>query len=142
MLDLQHQFCLLNLYSCSEQNGDCMRIVIPIAFLTCRTIFFAMFTASLALRGHRLGYRLGQLVGLIYGRVTRGALQLGLVWDFLLLARFPFFQISWNTLLLLLCLLLPPAVPMRKVYCVGYTPRAWDPRSLQSMLNDYLYLGL
>ena len=27
------------------------------------------------------------------------------------------------------------AVPMRRVSSVGYTPRAWDPRSLQSLLN-------
>ena len=35
-----------------------------------------------------------------------------------------------------------PAVPMLEVSCVGYTPRAWDPRSLQSMLNGPLYFGL
>ena len=28
---------------------------------------------------------------------------------------------------------------MREVSCVGYTPRAWDPRSLWSMVNDLLY---
>ena len=33
------------------------------------------------------------------------------------------------------------AVPMREVSCVGYTPRAWDPRSLQSMLNGPAYFG-
>ena len=42
-------------------------------------------------------------------------------------------------LLLFLCLLLPlPSsllFPMREVYCVGYTPCAWDPRSLQSILD-------
>ena len=34
------------------------------------------------------------------------------------------------------------AVPMREVSCMGYTPRAWDPRSVQSMLNNPLYLGV
>ena len=33
------------------------------------------------------------------------------------------------------------AVSIRKVSCVGYTPRAWDPRSLYSMLNGFLYFG-
>ena len=31
---------------------------------------------------------------------------------------------------------------MREIYCVGYTPRAWDPRFLWSMLNGPLYLAL
>ena len=31
------------------------------------------------------------------------------------------------------------AVTMREVYCVGYTPRAWDPRTLQSILDGPLY---
>ena len=34
------------------------------------------------------------------------------------------------------------AVPMRLVSCVGYTPHAWDPRSLLSMLIGLLYFGL
>ena len=34
------------------------------------------------------------------------------------------------------------AVPMSEVSCVEYTLRAWDPRSLQSMLNGVLYFGL
>ena len=34
------------------------------------------------------------------------------------------------------------AVSMREVSFVVYTPRAWDPRSLQSMLNSPLYFGL
>ena len=42
-------------------------------------------------------------------------------------------------LLLFSCLLLPLAVPMREVSCVGYRPRAWDLRSLLSMLNGPLY---
>ena len=33
------------------------------------------------------------------------------------------------------------AVSMREVNCAGYTP-AWDPRSLQSMLNGLLYFSL
>ena len=33
------------------------------------------------------------------------------------------------------------AVPMREVYCVGYAPRAWDPRSLLSILDGPLYFG-
>ena len=33
-------------------------------------------------------------------------------------------------------------VPMREVYCVGYTPRAWGPRSLLTMLNGPFYFGL
>ena len=28
---------------------------------------------------------------------------------------------------------------MRKVYCVGYTPRPWDPRYLQAILECPLY---
>ena len=31
------------------------------------------------------------------------------------------------------------AVSMREVYCVGYTPRGWDPCSLQSILDVPLY---
>ena len=31
------------------------------------------------------------------------------------------------------------AVPMREVSCVEYTPRAWDPRSLQSTQNSPAY---
>ena len=30
-------------------------------------------------------------------------------------------------------------VSMREVYRVGYTPRAWDPRSLQSIPDGSLY---
>ena len=30
---------------------------------------------------------------------------------------------------------------MREVYCVGYTPRVWDPRSLQSILDVSLYFS-
>ena len=32
------------------------------------------------------------------------------------------------------------AVPMREVYCVRYIPRAWDPRSLQSILDVSLII--
>ena len=31
------------------------------------------------------------------------------------------------------------AVPMHEVPCVGYTPHAWDPRSLQSIRNGLMY---
>ena len=31
------------------------------------------------------------------------------------------------------------AIPIREVYCVGYTPRAWDPLYLQSILDGPLY---
>ena len=31
------------------------------------------------------------------------------------------------------------ALPIREIYCVEYTPRAWDARSLQSILNGPLY---
>ena len=47
-----------------------------------------------------------------------------------------------NILLLFLCAPTSSftlAVPMREVYCVRllrYTPRAWDPHSLQSILNS------
>ena len=58
-------------------------------------------------------------------------------------AQVPFFQITYYSLALFVsvsssCFTL--AVP--QVYCVGYTPRAWDPRLLQSMLNGPLYFGL
>ena len=49
----------------------------------------------------------------------------------------PFFHISYYSLTIILvsapssCFTL--AVPMREVYCVRYTPRAWDPRSLYSL---------
>ena len=31
---------------------------------------------------------------------------------------------------------------MHEVYRVGYLLRAWDPRSLQSILNDLLYFSI
>ena len=34
------------------------------------------------------------------------------------------------------------AVSMREVSCLGYTPRAWDLRSLQSILDGLLYLAV
>ena len=67
-----------------------------------------MLLNSLALWGHRLVYRLGQFVSLIYGRETRvpqGApqvdlqRQIGLVWDFLPscpLSFLPYFILLFN----------------------------------------------
>ena len=54
----------------------------------------------------------------------------------------PSFHISYYSLIILVsapssCFTL--AVPMREVYCVEYTPCAWDPRSLQSILDVPLY---
>ena len=54
--------------------------------------------------------------------------------DFLLLSCIILVSISSSSFVL--------AVPMREVYCVGYTFRAWHPRSLQSILNGPLYFGL
>ena len=57
-----------------------------------------------------------------------------------------FFQIPYYSLAIILvsasssCFTL--AVPLREVSCLGYTPRAWDTRSLQSMLNGPLYFSL
>ena len=62
-----------------------------------------------------------RLVSLIYGRGTRVPRRATQVDPQNLVSRFTF------------------AVPMRDVYLVGYTPHAWDPRSLQSMLNRPLY---
>ena len=55
---------------------------------------------------------------------------------FYLRAYIPFFHISYSSTMILVsasssCFAL--AVPMREVSCVGYTPRAWDPSSLQSI---------
>ena len=87
-------------------------------------------------RGHRLDYKLCQLVSLIYGRGIRvllGVLQLGrqrqfgLVWDFsplvptFLTSRF----LTSASPLLFPCAKQP----------VGYAVRVWDLRSLQFMLN-------
>ena len=61
-------------------------------------------------------------------------------------AHLPSFHISYYSPAITLvsasssCFIL--AVSMCEVYCVGYTPRAWDPHSLQSMLNCPLYFGL
>ena len=62
---------------------------------------------------------------------------------FSLRTHVPFLQISFYSITMIVvsasssCFTL--AVPMCKTYCVAYTPRAWDPRSLLSMLNDPLY---
>ena len=85
----------------------------------------------MALRGHRLGYRLGYLVCLIYGKGTRVPL-FGTFPPYS--AHVPSFHISYYSLTITLvsaptsCFTF--AVPMRDVYCVGYTPLARDPRSL------------
>ena len=52
-------------------------------------------------------------------------------------AHVPYFYISYYSLTITLARTssVTLAVHMRKVYCLGYTPRAWDPRSLQSILN-------
>ena len=61
---------------------------------------------------------------------------LDLVWDFSPSCHVPFFQISYYSITMILlsvsssCFTL--AVPMREVSCVGYTPRAWDPRSVHN----------
>ena len=61
----------------------------------------------------------------------------------LLRTRVPLFYISYYSFAIILvsasssCFTL--AVPMREVYCVGYTPRAWDPRSLQPVLDGPLF---
>ena len=52
---------------------------------------------------------------------------------FPLRAHIPFFQISYYYRIILVSassFSFTLAVPMREVYCVGYTLRAWDPRSL------------
>ena len=58
----------------------------------------------------------------------------------------PSFHISYYSLTITLvsaptsCFTL--SVPMREVYCVRYTPRAWDSRSLLSILDVPLYFRL
>ena len=56
------------------------------------------------------------------------------------------FHISYNSLTIILVsaptVSFALAVSMREVYCVEYTPRAWDPRSLQSILDVPLYFGV
>ena len=51
----------------------------------------------------------------------------------------PFFQISYYSLAIILVSAFfssfTLAVPMREVSCVGYEPRAWDPCSLQPILD-------
>ena len=58
-------------------------------------------------------------------------------------AHIPSFHISYYSITLILVYAsfsyFTLAVSMREVPCVGYTPRAWDPRSPQSILNSLLY---
>ena len=60
-------------------------------------------------------------------------------------AHVPFFHISYYSLTTIVVSAPTSsfilAVSMREVYCVGYTPHAWDPRSLQSILDVPLYFG-
>ena len=64
---------------------------------------------------------------------------------FLLRAHVPSFYTSYYSLTITLvsaptsCFTF--AVSMREVYCVGCTPRAWDPRSLQSILDHSMHLS-
>ena len=83
------------------------------------------------------------LVSLIYGRGTRPSGS-SLDRSFALVrpcysAHVPSFHISYYPLIIILVSAhissFTFAVSMREVYCVVYTPRAWDPRSLQSILN-------
>ena len=94
-----------------------------------------------ALRGHRL-------VSLIYGRrlASPGSSKirsLALVTS--CLGLFPFVSTVLSSFHIIMILVSAPssyftlAVSMREVLCVGYTPREWDPRSLQSILNGLLY---
>ena len=98
---------------------------------------------------HRLGYRLGQLVSLICGwetRVSWGAQQvdpqrqLGLVWAFSF--SYPRSFLPDFILLLHYSGVYFLALFSCARYLVWDTPRAWNLRSLQSMLNGPLYLGL
>ena len=54
-------------------------------------------------------------------------------------AHVSFFQISYYSLAIILVSVsssfITLAIPMREVFCVGYTPRAWDPRYLQAILD-------
>ena len=58
-------------------------------------------------------------------------------------AHFLSFYVSYYSLTIILLSssssYLHLAVPMHKVFCADYAPRAWDPRSLQFMLNGPLY---
>ena len=58
-------------------------------------------------------------------------------------ARVASFHISYYSLTIILVsaptFSFTLAVPICEVYCVGYAPRAWDPRSLQSILDVPLY---
>ena len=99
------------------------------------------FTMTLQCASALNGHRLCQLVSLIYGRgarVPRGApqvdpqCQLGLVCDFsppCPCSSLLYFILLFNYYFCVhLFLFFTFAVPMCEVYCVGYTPRAWDLR--------------
>ena len=87
-------------------------------------------------------YRLGQLISLIYGRgdsrpskryiVRFLQRQLGLVQDYSS-------SIIVSSFLPAMFHIIRLFIHMREVSCVRYTARAWDPRSLQPMLNDFVY---
>ena len=105
---------------------------------------------SLLRYSRRLCYRLGELVqgDLWYGESRPSGSnvgtkrQLGLVLDFCSLC--PRFILSDFLLLSCYysCVCFTLAVINRQVSCFGYTPREWDRRTLQSMLNGLLYFGL
>ena len=117
----------------------------------CRGMLLTYCSSLLtALRCHRLGYRLISQSNLWYedsrslGELNSQILNASqvLFGTFPLRAHVPFFQISYYSHIILLsvsysCFIL--AVSMFEVYCMGYTPRACNPRSLQSMLNGPLY---
>ena len=71
-------------------------------------------------------------------------MRLGLVWDNSpYSAHVPSYHTSYYSFTITLasasssCFTL--TLPRLEVFCVGYTPSAWDPRSLQSVLNNQLY---
>ena len=117
--------CLCTLYKHRMICDYLMRIIV-LYFINCEMCI-------IALRGHRLGYRLGYLVSLIYGTgtcVPRGAPLCAHVSFF----HVSFFHVSYYSLAMILvsasssCFTV--AVSIREVYCVRYEPRAWDPSSL------------
>ena len=60
-------------------------------------------------------------------------------------AHVPLFQISYSPTTVLASASSSYfflAIPMREVSCMGYIPRAWDPRSLQCILDCPLYVEL
>ena len=93
------------------------------------------------LRGHRLGYRLGQLVSQSHlwqgeSRPSGNSICRSLALVRSCLGHFLFIPTFFSSIFL------PLAFPMREVYCAGYIPRARDPCSRQSILNGLLYFGL